>query len=241
MNTPSADDVDPGRLARDLLTSRFEAVLSTLATEPAEQPFGSVVPYCLDQTGHPLLLLSHLAQHTTYLTAHPRCSLTILAAGGGDLQQRSRLTCLGQAHPVAASEGERYLNHFPQGRMYLEQLNFRCYRIEPERFHWNGGFATARWLGTDRVVLANPFAVAQEQAIIEHMNTDHSDALRRYLTQAGVTVAPEAEVTMVGMDGEGIDLRMDADLCRIPLPHPVSDLDGARQVLVQMAQAIPQT
>jgi len=229
-------DQDPGRLARDLLAGRFEGVLSTLTEEPPGQPFGSVVPYCLDHAGRPLLLLSHLAQHTGHLTAQPRCSLTVLAAGGGDVQQRSRLTCLGQAHPVSAAEGARYLNHFPQGRLYLDELNFRCYRIEPERFHWNAGFATARWLGTDRVLRASPFDADREQAILDHMNADHPDALRRYLCTAGITVAADAEVILTGIDGEGLDLRVGEQLYRLPLCRTIDAPDQARQVLVDMAQ-----
>lgn len=231
------DASDPGRLARALLAGRFEAVLSTLAVEPPQQPFGSAVPYCLDAQGRPLLLLSHLAQHTTHLQTHPRCSLTVVAAGDGDLQQRARLTCLGEAHPVAAEAGWRYLNHFPQGRFYLEQLNFHCYRIEPERFHWNGGFATARWLGVDRVLKASPFDQAQEQAILHHMNSDHPEALARYLAQAGVALADDDAASLVGMDGEGIVLRLDEQLHRIALPAPVSDMAGARSALVALAMA----
>lgn len=234
--TRADDDQDPGRQARALLAGRFEAVLSTLAVDPPDQPFGSAVPYCLDPEGRPLLLLSHLAQHTNHLMAHPRCSLTVVASGGGDLQQRARLTCLGRALPVEPEQGRRYLNHFPQGRFYLDELNFRCYRVEPERFHWNGGFATARWLGTDRVLRTNPFDAEQEQAILDHMNSDHADALVGYLRRAGVAVDDDDSPGMVGMDGEGITLRLGDDLHRITLRAEVSDMAGARAALVALAQ-----
>lgn len=52
-------------------------VLSTHSQAHPGYPFGSVVPYCLDNVGFPLLLLSHLAQHTRNLMAEPRCALTL--------------------------------------------------------------------------------------------------------------------------------------------------------------------
>lgn len=235
---PSAPQpaADPGHQARDLLAGRFEAVLSTLADDPAEQPFGSVVPYCLDRAGRPLLLLSHLAQHSRHLQTHARCSLTVLAAGGGDVQQRARLTGVGLALPVSRAAGERYLQYFPRGRMYLEELNFRYYRFEPERFHFNAGFATARWLGRDRVMRDNPLSADQEAAVLGHMNTDHRDTLRGYLRRLGVVAADPASVSMAGIDAEGLDLRVDDDLYRIPLPAPVSDPDTARDALLTLAR-----
>jgi putative heme iron utilization protein len=234
MSASRTSQQDPGRLARDLLAGRFEGVLSTLATDPAGQPFGSVVPYCLDRAGRPLLLLSHLAQHTGHLQEQPRCSLTLLAAGSGDVQQRSRLTCLGQAHPIPAADGERYLRYFPQGRTYLEELNFHCYRIEPERFHFNAGFATARWLGTDRVMRHSPFSHDQETAILEHMNGDHADTLHRYLGLLDVVIPASTPVVMTGIDAEGMDLRAADNLYRIPLPQTVDDVATARATLVAL-------
>ena len=49
--------------------------------------------------------------------------------------------------------------------MYAEQLNFRPYRLEPRRFHYNGGFAAARWLGCERVLRANPLDEEAEASI----------------------------------------------------------------------------
>ena len=40
-------------------------------------PFGSVVPYCLDEQGRPLILISRIAQHTHNLQ-RPQ----VFAAGG---------------------------------------------------------------------------------------------------------------------------------------------------------------
>lgn len=63
--------------AQSLWAGRFQGVLSTHSQAHPGYPFGSVVPYCLDNVGFPLLLLSHLAQHTRNLMAEPRCALTL--------------------------------------------------------------------------------------------------------------------------------------------------------------------
>lgn len=226
---------DPAGVARQLWAGAFRGVLSTHSLDEEGYPFGSVVPYVLDDAGHPLLLLSHLSQHTRNIDADSRCGFLVTEAGDGDIQQLARLSALGDARATAApAEAERYFACFPQTRPYFEQLGFRFYRFEARRFHWNGGFATARWFGRDRMLRDNPFSAGVQARIIAHMNQDHADTLRFYLEKQSGTVA-SADVVMVGIDAEGIDLRFDDRLQRIPLPRPVSTADEARAVLVQMA------
>ncbi|WP_462322358.1 HugZ family pyridoxamine 5'-phosphate oxidase [Halochromatium sp.] len=222
--------------ARQVLAGTFHGVLSTHSLELAGYPFGSVVPYVLDQEGLPLLLLSPLSQHTKNLAADSRCGLTVVEEGEGDVQQRGRLSALGEiiaARPDA--DAEHYFGYFPQARLYLEQLGFVFYRFTPTRFHWNGGFATARWLGTDRILRANPLSPESRRRIIAHMNQDHKDALRGYL-RALDGADCEQEVLMVGIDAEGIDVRVDDRPRRIPLLRPIASPGEAREVLVEMAR-----
>ncbi len=74
-------------------------MLSTHSLEQAGYPFGSVVPYVLDQDGLPLLLLSQLSQHTNSLDADGRCGLAVVEVGDGDLQERDRLSTVGDVTP----------------------------------------------------------------------------------------------------------------------------------------------
>jgi len=229
-------DDDPAYAARQLWAGAFRAVLSTHSLDEEGYPFGSVVPYVLDDTGSPLLLLSHLSQHTRNIDAESRCGFLVTESGYGDVQQLARLSALGDTRTVDVGDGAvRYFACFPQTRDYFEQLGFRFYRFEASRFHWNGGFATARWFGRDRILRHNPFEPGVEQRIISHMNQDHADTLRTYLErQSGM--APDADVVMVGIDAEGIDLRCGDRLQRLPLPRAVTTADEARAALVDMAQ-----
>jgi putative heme iron utilization protein len=222
-------------LARQLLSGALQGVLSTQSREHAGYPFGSVVPYVLDQEGLPLLLLSHLSQHTRNVDADPRCGLTLLDQGDGNVQERSRLSAIGDVTPLAeTADAERYFAYFPQSEFYFRQLGFRFYRFAPQRFHWNGGFATARWFSVDRIVRANPLGREAQARIVAHMNQDHSDLLRHYLADCE-RPDPGAAAVMVGIDAEGIDLRVQDRLFRVTLPHAIGSAQEAREVLVEMA------
>jgi putative heme iron utilization protein len=161
------------------------------------------VPYVLDQEGLPLLLLSHLAQHTKNLDADGRCGLTVVETGAGDVQQRGRLSAVGDVTPLGpGADSERYFRYFPHARMYFEQLGFRFYRFTPLRFHWNGGFARVRWLGIDRIIRANPLSCEEQARIFARMNESHANPLRRYLT-ATDGISPADGVSMLGSTPRG--------------------------------------
>ena len=227
---------DPAYSARQLWAGAFRAVLSTHSLDEQGYPFGSVVPYVLDGTGSPLLLLSHLSQHTRNIDADSRCGFLVAEAGEGDIQQLARLSALGDTRAVDAGDAaQRYFACFPQTRDYFEQLGFRFYRFEATRFHWNGGFATARWFGRDRILRDNPFAPLIQERIVNHMNQDHADTLRHYLEQRS-GIAPDADVVLVGIDAEGIDLRHGDQLQRLALPRRIATADEARAVLVEMVE-----
>lgn len=228
---------DPAYRARQLWAGGFHAVLSTHSVEQAGFPFGSVAPYVLGRDGHPLLLLSHLSQHTRNLEADSRCGLLVSEQGDGDVQTLGRLSAMGRMRRLPSDEDiDRYFAYFPHTRAYHDELGFRFYRFVPARLHWNGGFATARWLGRDRVVRPNPFAATLEARILEHMNRDHADALRRYLGLPADD-RPGEVVTMVGIDAEGICLRYRDRLYRVASPRPMDSAESARETLVTMAAA----
>lgn len=67
--------VEAAKNARELLLKEYRGVLSTHSKSMPGFPFGSVVPYCLDEQGRPLILISRIAQHTHNLqrTRNVRC------------------------------------------------------------------------------------------------------------------------------------------------------------------------
>jgi len=226
---------EQAQLARALLAGAFQGVLSTHSLEHEGYPFGSVVPYTLDQTGAPIMLLSHLSQHTKNLDANPRCGLTLSAPGSGDVQQRARLSAIGAVSSIESSaDTESYFAYFPHTRVYHDELGFRFYRLQPVRFHWNGGFATARWFDPSRIVHEKPFSLEITKQILGHMNRDHADALLHYIRHS-IDHRPDGPATMIGIDGEGMDLRVGDHLYRAVFPRRVTSPEEVRAVLVEMA------
>jgi hypothetical protein len=217
--------------ARQLWAGRFQAVLTTHSLAEPGYPFASVVPYCLDPEGNALLLLSHLAQHTKNLVADPRCGLSVAEYTDGDVQQSLRLACPADCEPVDTADGashRRWFRYFPASRPYHEQLNFRLYRLRPRRFHYNGGFATARWLGNDRVLHPSAFDEAQEREMLDRL------ALLPELARLAPMGSADPPVRLAGVDSWGLDLAQGERLRRIPLPGPITNLEALQSILLAM-------
>jgi len=239
MNTSDAKSA-AAAAARDLLCRCYDGVLATVSVDVAGYPFGSVVPYCLDQHGRPLILIASIAQHTRNIHADARVSLTVFDRGEPDLQAAGRVTVLGDARRLREDERAlalRYYRYFPQSHDYDRTHDFGFYAIEPRRIRYIGGFGAIHWFEPAAMLVRNPFDADAERGIIEHMNVDHADAIRHYCAVAGIEIPPEVAPELVGCDGEGINLRLDARIARIAFAAPVATLQAVRQTLVAMARA----
>jgi hypothetical protein len=204
-------------------------VLCTHSLSHPGYPFGSLAPYCLDRQGLPLLLLSHLAQHTRNLARDSRCGLLLTTAGSGDPQQQARLSVVADVRPLEPGQAggiERFFRYFPHTRPYFEDLGFRFFRLLPRACHLNAGFAAARWLGPDRVVQANLLDAGQEQELVAALDARPELITRRLGDRARAARGP---MGVVGADGHGIDLHLGHELTRLALPEaagsPQSVLD----------------
>ena len=71
--------------ARTLVYLGRVGSLSTLSRKQQGFPFGSVMPYGLDDHGNPVFLISTMAMHTQNVQADPRSSLLVTQPdAGGD-------------------------------------------------------------------------------------------------------------------------------------------------------------
>ena len=80
--------------------------------------------------------------------------------------------------------------------------------------------------------------MAGERGAVEHMNTDHADALALYAKGEGGGDGPWR---LTGLDPEGMDLLAGDRTARIRYPAPVGDMGGLRRVLVEMAAKARET
>jgi len=189
--------------ARGHLLVASSGALATLSQERglAGYPFGSVVPYALDEAFRPHFLISRIAQHTKNLAADPRASLMVQDRDApGDPQASWRITLVGDVTRLAATPGEgpgseevvgeealaeltaRYLARVPGASQYHQMHDFDYWRLEPRKVRFIGGFGKIRWV-EPAALRASPHPAAWAEAapgIVEHMNADHADALRDY-------------------------------------------------------------
>ncbi|QVM97681.1 HugZ family protein [Pseudomonas sp. SORT22] len=224
--------------ARELLLKEYRGVLSTHSKSMPGFPFGSVVPYCLDADGNPLILISRIAQHTHNLQKDPKCSLLVGERDAEDVQAVGRLTVLAEAQQLVETEAveaaaERYYRYFPESANYHKAHDFDFWVLKPVRHRYIGGFGAIHWI--DHLNLANPFAGKAEQSMIEHMNSDHANAIEHYVQLSGLPQGAAAQ--MVGIDSEGMHLRIGQALHWLPFAAPCNTPIQVREALVFLARA----
>ena len=226
------------RQARALLLGEYRGVLSTHSKSMPGYPFGSVVPYCLDDQGRPLILISRIAQHTHNLALDSKCSLLVGERGAEDVQAVGRVTLLAQAQKLTdeaqvQAAAQRYYRYFPESQSYHSAHDFDFWVLVPVRFRYIGGFGAIHWL--EDVALANPFAGDSETGMVEHMNADHAKAIAHYVQLSGL---PHTEpAVLVGVDSEGMHLRIGHSVHWLAFAEPCNTPTHVRQALVQLAHA----
>jgi putative heme iron utilization protein len=225
-----------GREARLLVRSHRSGVLSTHSVKHAGYPYGSALPHVTDHAGRPVVLISHLAEHTHNLAADARASF-IVCASGANLQAQPRVTLLGETRPVADQEAiaARYLRFFPDHEQYLQIGGFRFFALKPMQVRYIQGFGGLHWIAGDGYLAADTAAMVEaEPSVLEHMNADHRDALRDYC-RAAHGVDPQ-DVEMVGVDCDGFDVRADGSLLRFAFEAPVTAPAQLRAVFIELSR-----
>ena len=109
--------------------------LSTLSRRQPGFPFGSVMPYGLDNQGRPVFLISTMAMHTQNLQADPRASLLVTQhEASGDPLGESRVTLLGNVllipEPEVAEARKLYLARYENSKYWVDSEDFAFYRMD---------------------------------------------------------------------------------------------------------------
>lgn len=234
---------DGAALGRALVRSLDGGVLATLSRELPGYPFGSLTPYVTTHEGEIVVYVSAIAQHTRNMQADPRVSLTVVEPGGGNRQALGRVTVVGDAGPVPeaalAAVAHRYLRFFPEAEAYAETHDFAFFRIVPRRVRYIGGFGRIFWIEADEWRLPSPAWAAQEQAILDHMNADHRDALARIAARHAPDRAASAGAdtpSLIAVDPEGAHLRLGESVLYVPFRAAAFDTDGVRAAMVRLTR-----
>lgn len=227
------------KLARKLLRSEYQGILSTVSVDVEGYPFGSVVPYCMNKQAKPVILISTIAQHTKNILSDSKVSLTVTERELDDGQTGGRITYVGDAEKLNSDDTEsieRYYQYFPQSMDYHKTHNFDFYQINPVRIRFIGGFGEIYWLEKEDFLLSNPFSFDEEKSMVEHMNADHTEAMKHYCQLNDISYSKEQLPVMVGIDSEGFNLRIGKRINRINFEEPVTTAMEVRKAMVVMAK-----
>ncbi len=230
--------------ARTLLYLGRIGSLSTLSRKQPGFPFGSLMPYGLDDHGRPIFLISTMAMHTQNLQADPRASLLVTQEGtDGEPLGASRVTLVGNVLPAPDTEvaeaRKLYLARHANSKYWVDFEDFSFYRMNLVDLYYVGGFGVMGWVSASEYDRSQPDPLADSMAeIIHHMNTDHKDALV-LLAQTFARIESQ-EATMKEVDRLGFQLRLKTQDgmrgARIAFLREVSNPAETRKVLVEMVR-----
>jgi heme iron utilization protein len=241
-NQPEVPEPTFAERARTLVYLGRVGSLSTLSRKQQGFPFGSVMPYGLDDHANPVFLISTMAMHTQNVQSDPRSSLLVTQADTiGDPLGASRVTLLGNILPVPESEppAERklYLARHANSKYWVDFDDFSFYRMDVVDVYYVGGFGVMGWISASEYYSGQPDPLADTATdIIQHMNTDHGDAL--VLLARAFTGIESQEAAMSSVDRLGFHVRLKTQDgtrgARIAFLREVTGPAEARQVLVEM-------
>ncbi|MGA6987212.1 MAG: DUF2470 domain-containing protein [Terriglobales bacterium] len=241
---PTVPEPSFAERARTLVYMARIGSLSTLSRKQPGFPFGSVMPYGLDDHGRPIFLISTMAMHTQNLQADARASLLVTQEDSdGEPLGASRVTLLGNVLPVPNNElaevRKLYLERHANSKYWVDFEDFSFYRMDVMDIYYVGGFGVMGWVSAPEYIRSQPDPLAESMAeIIQHMNADHKDAL---VLLAGKFAGIESqEATMTTVDRLGFQVRVKTQDgmrgARIAFLREVSNPAETRKVLVEMVQ-----
>jgi heme iron utilization protein len=241
---PSVPEPSFAERARTLVYSGRIGALSTLSRKQPGFPFGSVMPYGLDDRGRPIFLVSTMAMHTQNLQSEPRASLLVTQSDSDkDPLGSARVTLIGSVLPVPKAEildvRGRYLARYADSRYWVDFEDFSFWRMDVVDVYYVGGFGVMGWVSASDYDEAKPDPLADAAAeIIRHMNTDHGDALKLLAKTYALLESDEASLLAVDRLGFQVRLKTESGMrgARIAFVREVRDVVEAREVFVEMTR-----
>jgi hypothetical protein len=200
------------------------------------------MPYGLDGHAKPVFLISTMAMHTQNAQTDPRSSLLVTQPDAvGDPLGASRVTLVGNILPVPAPElveaRRLYLERYANSKYWVDFDDFSFYQLDVVDVYYVGGFGVMGWVSASEYYSAQPDPLADSATgIIQHMNTDHGDAL--VLVARAFAGIESQEVAMTSVDRLGFHIRFKTQDgtrgARIAFSREVSSPEEARKVLIGM-------
>jgi heme iron utilization protein len=224
-----------GKEARQLLRRARTGTLATL-NQDGSGPYASLVNIATDLAGRPIIFISTLAWHTRNLAHDGRSS--ILAAevpSEGDALTGPRITVMGTFEKIEAkSIAERYAQHHPAARLYLDFPDFSFWRLEPRKIHAVAGFGRIETMEPEEVFLpAQDETAALLEGAAQHVNEDHADMVQLYAEKLAGATSGGWRVTTV--DCDGFHIEKEGQVRRICFDEPALSPGNLRQAFVALS------
>jgi heme oxygenase (biliverdin-IX-beta and delta-forming) len=236
---PSTTDFNPSKAVKSLLRRSRQGALATLMVGSGD-PYCSLVNVASHPDGSPILLISRLAVHTKNLLADARVSLMLDERVEGDPLEGSRIMLSGRAEEVASGHEivrQRYLNAHPSAEAFVDFKDFSFFRVRPTGSHLVAGFGRILDLKPAQFLTETADAaelLEAERSAVEHMNSDHQEALGLYATR--LLGAAAGNWRCSGIDPEGIDLQTGSRTLRLDFPQRVTTPGDLRKMLARLAE-----
>jgi putative heme iron utilization protein len=231
---------------RTLVTLATVGTLSTISRKHPGFPFGSLMPFAIDDAGRPIFLISEMAMHTQNLNTEPRCSLFISqSAVDGDPLGAARATLIGGAEAVPEPDlplvRDKYLARHENSRYWVDFADFKFLRMQIIDLYYVGGFGVMGWVDASDYAAAAPDPLAAAApGILAHMNADHVEAMILLARAHAGIVASQASMTSV--DRLGFTLRLTTEegikSTRINFLREIASARDTRTVLVDMVRKV---
>ena len=245
MAPPLTEIADPTRPsaaeeARTIAASTNTGTLASLTV--TGDPWASFVTYGLLE-GAPVLCVSHLAEHGRNLASDPRASLAVVAPHGeADPLASPRITLAGVVDKPVGEELEAaraaHVAAVPAAKYYVDFSDFSVWVLRVQRVRWVGGYGrmdSAR--AVDYAAAAADPLAPHAGGAVEHLNVDHSTALRDMARVLGGYPDAEAAVC-TGLDRYGLDLKVGtprgAAYTRVGFGRRLQTVDELRSATVEL-------
>ena len=240
---PEVPEPSHAEKARTLVHLQQTGGLSTISRKQPGWPFGSVMPYGLDEEGQPSFLISSMAMHTQNLLGDPRASLLVTPPESQrDPLGAARVTLMGSVKKVpkdeAASVRQRYLARHANAAYWVDFDDFNFFRMALADIYFVGGFGSMGWVAPADYMGASVDPLAETAAdLIREMNTAQQETLLLLARECGKLDAEQASITT--MDRLGFHLRVKTpdrmQGGRFAFTEPVHNEQQARAGLADLA------
>ena len=232
--------------AKTLIVQQKIGSLSTQSKKHPGWPFGSVMPYSMDDAGNPVFLISSMAMHTQNLKSDSRSSLLVMEdKSSDDPLSIGRVTLMGETEIVDKEDipevKNGYLEQHPDATFWVDFPDFSFYRMSINNLYFVGGFGRMDWVtGPDYYQAESDPLIEVANDIIEHMNEDHEDAMiliaKHHDQNDKAESLTAAKMTAVDRLGFHLQLTSGDGLTgvRINFPKSAQSANSVRKLLVRM-------